>query len=98
MSNGEQPEEGQPVEIHIAQEMVGGVWANWASVAHSPYEFTIDFVRLDFTQQQRRGVVVARVNLSPLFVRELMDALEGNWTKYARKAMPREVHDDGQDQ
>ncbi len=43
-------EEGaiQP-EVQIRLEDVGGVWANYAVVCHSPYEFTIDFARLDFT-------------------------------------------------
>jgi hypothetical protein len=40
-------------------------------------------------------VVVARVNLSPLMVTQLIEALETNWATYAQKAMPREV-DGGQ--
>jgi len=40
-----------------------------------------------------QGVVVARVNVSPLFVTQLIDALNANWAKYAKKAMPREVQD-----
>lgn len=72
--------------------MLGGVWANFAAVSHSPYEFTIDFVRLDFASKQ--GVVVSRINLSPLFVTELREALEANWAQYVEKAMPREVRGD----
>ena len=83
----------------IRQEDVGGVWANFAAVSHSPYEFTIDLARLEFTPDgPSRGVVVARVNLSPLFVAQLMDALKHNWANYAEKAMPKEVRDaDGSD-
>lgn len=71
---------------------MAGVWANFAQVSHSEHEFTLDFVRLDSTAP--RGIVVARVSVSPLFVTQLIDALSENWRKYAEKAMPREVHDD----
>ncbi|MFN8190711.1 MAG: hypothetical protein U0R78_09770 [Nocardioidaceae bacterium] len=56
----------------------------------SPYEFTIDFVRLDFahgTSTTMPGQVVARVSLSPLMVSQL-DALDQNWQKYAAHALP----------
>jgi hypothetical protein len=74
----EQPSEDQAPQIHMRMEDAGGVWANAARVSHSPYEFTIDFLRMEFTDPVQ-GVVVSRVNLSPLFVRQLMDALDDNW-------------------
>lgn len=82
----------QPItpNIVIGQEDLGGIWANWAAVSHSPYEFTIDFARLNFNEMPPSGVIVKRVNLSPLFVRQLIDALEDNWKKYAEKALPRD--------
>ncbi len=90
----EQPND--PQQVHVSLEMPdahkGGVWANFARVSHSPYEFTLDFARIDFaTAPDMQGVVVARVNLSPLMVTQLIEALETNWTTYAQKAMPREV-------
>lgn len=78
-------------QITVAESMTGGVWANFAAVSHSPYEFTIDFVRLDFARQNEGtipGQVVARVNLAPLMVTQLMEALDQNWQKYAEKALP----------
>lgn len=86
--DGEAPE----VNIQIDGAMFGGVWANFAAVSHSPYEFTIDFVRIDFNAKQ--GKVVSRVNLSPLFVSQLLEALESNWSQYAARAMPKEVQGD----
>lgn len=83
------------IQIHIRVEDTGGVWANFASVQHTPYEFTIDFARVDFNADPAVGLVVSRVNLSPLFVQQLMDALNENWRTYAEKAMPKEVRDDG---
>jgi hypothetical protein len=78
-------------QITVPESMSGGVWANFAAVSHSPYEFTVDFVRLDFARQHESalpGQVVARVNLSPLMVTQLMEALQTNWEKYAERALP----------
>jgi hypothetical protein len=78
-------------KVEILPEHRAGVWANYARVSHSPYEFTLDFVRLDFTERPPNGVVVARVSVSPLMVTQLIEALNDNWQKYAEKAMPREI-------
>jgi hypothetical protein len=91
---------GDPNEINILMpaDLIAGVWANFARVNHSPYEFTIDFARLDFDGTQPvRGVVVQRVSVSPLFIRQLIDALEENWSNYADKAMPRDLRGDEDD-
>jgi hypothetical protein len=90
---GAEDEPGQELQVFLDPAQMAGVWANFARVAHSEHEFTLDFVRID-TADQTRGVVVARVAVSPLFVTQLIDALGDNWAKYAKKAMPREVHDD----
>lgn len=78
-------------KVEILPEDRAGVWANYARVSHSPYEFTLDFVRLDFTERPPNGVVVARVSVSPLMVTQLIEALNDNWQKYAEKAMPRDI-------
>jgi hypothetical protein len=83
------------LRVEIPEQQRAGVWANFARVNHSEHEFTIDFVRIDFAsadEEEVPGIVVARVGVSPLFVRQLIAALEDNWGKYATKAMPREVH------
>ena len=81
------------LNLHLDLKDVGGVWANFAAIKHSDYEFTIDFARLDFTPEGANGVVVSRVNISPLFVLQLIQALETNWSEYSKKAMPPEVRD-----
>lgn len=86
--------EPQPLNIEINKEQFGGVWANLARVSHSQFEFTIDFARLDYNDAPPRGVVVSRVNMSPLMVSQLIDALTTNWKAYARKALPKEVYGD----
>jgi hypothetical protein len=79
-------------EIILRQELMPGVWANFAQVSHSQHEFTIDFVRMDGTAPPPgRGIVVARVSMSPLFITQLIDALQQNWSGYAQKAMPNDL-------
>lgn len=93
-------DESQNVETQIVMDpsQLAGVWANWAQVSHSPHEFTLDFVRLDYSSgKPERGIVVARVSFSPLFVTQLIDALADNWQKYAEKALPKEARGDVQD-
>ncbi|MEQ8437207.1 MAG: DUF3467 domain-containing protein [Ilumatobacter fluminis] len=81
------------MKIHSTPDQMGGVWANGAAVRHSPHEFTIDFMRFDYDNdgKPQAGVLVQRVNMSPLFVSQLITALQDNWSKYASKAMPQEL-------
>src|SRR5438105_4641625 len=88
-------EDEQVVQIRIEPQNQAGVWANFARVNHSEHEFTIDFVRLDYAERPLTGIIVARVAVSPLFITQLIGALNENWAKYAEKAMPREVQGDG---
>ena len=97
-------EQEQPqvrLNVQLPESQAGGVWANFAGVSHSEHEFTIDFMRLDYSRvgadNTIEGIVVARVAVSPLFVRQLIAALEENWAKYAEKAMPKEVYGDDAD-
>ena len=94
MAPHDETPEQQPAQILLTPEQMGGVWANYARVSHSEHEFTLDFVRLDYGAQPVRGVVVARVAVSPLFITQLIDALDDNWKKYAEKALPKEVQQD----
>src|SRR5918911_534844 len=72
------------LNIHFTPEIMAGVYANFANVSHSPYEFTITFARVDHEVEEEEvpGVVVARVNLSAQFMRELIDAMEDNYSKW----------------
>lgn len=62
-------------------------------VTPSPHEFTLDFVRMDYAlgDPPRRGIVVARVAVSPLFVLSLIEVLEAKWASYAENTTRREV-------
>ena len=80
------PESGaeRHINIHLSPEIMGGVYANFANVSHSDYEFTVTFARVDHEVEAEEvpGVVVSRVNLSPRFMRELIDAMEDNYSKW----------------
>jgi Protein of unknown function (DUF3467) len=80
--DGEGPE--RHLNIHLDPERLAGVYANFANVSFSDYEFTITFARIDHEVEEGDvpGVVVSRVNLSHTFMRELLDAMEDNWSKW----------------
>jgi hypothetical protein len=82
----------EPVEMNIqaSAEQLAGTYANLALVTHSPYEFTLDLLRVDHgpVGQGRQSVLVSRVSMSPKFFRELIDTLEKNWQGFAEKAAP----------
>ena len=79
---GDNPE--RHLNIHFDPELIGGVYANFANVSFSDYEFTITFARIDHEVEQGDvpGVVVSRVNVSHSFMRELLDAMEDSWSKW----------------
>jgi hypothetical protein len=80
-------EQGGPerqINIHFQPEQMAGVYSNFANVSHSDYEFTVTFARVDHEVEDEEipGIVVSRVNLSPRFMRELIDAMEDNYSKW----------------
>jgi Protein of unknown function (DUF3467) len=72
------------INIHFSPEIMAGVYSNFANVSHSDYEFTITFARVDHEvdEEEIPGVVVSRINLSPKFMRELIDAMQDNYSKW----------------
>jgi hypothetical protein len=72
------------INIHFSPEIMAGVYANFANVSHSDYEFTVTFARVDHEVEDEEipGVVVSRVNLSARFMRELIDAMQDNYSKW----------------
>ena len=79
-------EDERHINLHATPEMLAGVYANFANVSHSDYEFSITFVRLDHESDdgegELNGVVVSRVNLSTRFMKELVDAMNDNYSKW----------------
>ncbi len=85
------------LNIHFSPEIMAGVYANFANVSHSDYEFTVTFARVDHEVDDVEvpGVVVTRVNLSPRFMRELIDAMEDNYSKWSTREGIRELPEFG---
>ena len=79
----DEPQERQ-LNIHIDPASLGGVYANFANVSYSNYEFTVTFARVDHEVEEGDvpGVVVSRVSVSHSFMRELIDAMEDAWSKW----------------
>ena len=88
------PEPGERrLNIQMPTELIGGTYSNFANVSFSQYEFTITFMRIEHEIEEGDvpGAVVARVNASPLFVPELIAALQDSWSKYATREAIREL-------
>jgi hypothetical protein len=72
------------LNIHLDPEQMAGVYANFANISFSDYEFTITFARIDHEVEEGDipGVAVARVNMSTRFARELIDAMKDAFSKW----------------
>ena len=72
------------LNIHIDPDSMGGVYANFANVTFSQYEFTITFARVDHEIEEGEvpGVVVSRVNMSQRFYAELLAAMQDAHSKW----------------
>jgi Protein of unknown function (DUF3467) len=73
------------LNIQIDEKHLAGSYANFANVSFSDYEFTLTFARIDHEVEEGDipGVVVARVNMSTKFAKELLDAMNDSWSKYS---------------
>ena len=82
----EEPQERQ-LNLQVDPEQMAGVYANFANISYSDYEFTLTFARIDHEVEEGDvpGVVVARVNMSPRFMRELIDAMNDSWSKWSTR-------------
>ena len=75
------------LNIHLDPEDMAGVYANFANISFSPYEFTLTFARVDHEVEEGDipGVVVSRINVSSRFMKELLDAMQDSWSKWATR-------------
>jgi Protein of unknown function (DUF3467) len=81
--NGDAQE--RQLNIHLDPDQMAGVYANFANVTFSPYEFTLTFARVDHEIEEGDvpGVVVSRVNMSTQFFQELLSAMQDSWSKWS---------------
>ena len=75
------------LNIHLDPDDMAGVYANFANISFSPYEFTLTFARVDHEVEEGDipGVVVSRINVSSRFMKELLDAMQDSWSKWATR-------------
>jgi hypothetical protein len=87
LTMSDEGERERHINMHMSPETMAGAYANFANISHSDYEFTITFARLDHEvdDDEIPGVVVSRLSASPKFVRELIDALEDNYSKWSTR-------------
>ncbi len=77
--NNPQGQQGQQqMQVKVTDEMLRGVYANMAQIAHTPEEFVIDFMNLF----PPTGTVTARVILSPQHMKRIAAALQENIKRY----------------
>jgi len=81
------------LNMHFSPELMAGVYANFANVSHSDYEFTVTFAKVDHEVEDEEvpGWVVSRVNVAPRFMKELIDALQDNYDKWSARERIREL-------
>lgn len=87
----EQPP-GPIFEIQVPEELEAGEYANFLSVWHSPWEFTLDFANTQQAQpldpeNPAAGVkvpvrVVSRVKIPPAVIFDVLRTLNENMTRY----------------
>jgi hypothetical protein len=70
--NGQPPADHE-VQLNIPPDLFPGHWANHATVAKTAHEITLDFYRIG--PGGRRGLLVSRVNCSPLLLEQLHEAI-----------------------
>ncbi len=75
------------LNIHLDPDQMAGVYANFANVSFSDYEFTITFARIDHEVEDGAvpGVVVSRVNMSTRFTAELIEAMKDSYSKWSSR-------------
>lgn len=88
MANGGGPQ----FQLRLSEDMEGGVYANFLTVWHTAYEFTLDFAATlpaQATQDENGNPVTvvparvtARVKVPPSLVFNLLRAINDNMTQY----------------
>ena len=83
----EEESQERQLNIHVDPQHLCGVYSNFANISFSDYEFAITFARIDHEVEEGDipGVVVARVNMSTRFMKELIDAMQDSWSKWSAR-------------
>ncbi|MCB2206155.1 DUF3467 domain-containing protein [bacterium] len=83
MSNTQQDPRNQQVNIELGEKEAEGIYSNLAIITHSNAEFVIDFTRI--LPGVPKAKVHARVVMTPVHAKLLLNALRDNIEKFERK-------------
>lgn len=86
MSENEQKQNRQQIEIELSEEEASGSYSNLAMITHSPSEFILDFVSV--MPGMKKGKVVKRMIMTPDHAKRLAAALTDNIRKYEEEFGP----------
>jgi hypothetical protein len=79
----QQPEQTQQLNIELGEKEAEGIYSNLAIITHSNAEFVIDFTRVLPGVPKAR--VHARVVMTPVHAKLLLNALRDNIEKFERR-------------
>lgn len=82
MSNNNNQENKNQLQIQLKPEIADGKYSNLAMIGHGPNEFLIDFIFAAPGMPQ--APVVSRIVMSPENAKQLMYALTDNVQKYEK--------------
>lgn len=74
------------VSVEVSEEVVDGIYSNFAIIAHSSTEFVVDFARIVPNMPKAR--VKSRIILAPEHAKRLLMALQDNVSKYEKRFGP----------
>lgn len=69
-----------PINVELGEKESEGVYSNLALITHSPSEFVLDFARI--LPGVQRAKVYARVVMTPMHAKLLLNALDENIKKF----------------
>lgn len=69
------------IQVSVSDDVLKGVYSNNAVIAHTHDEFVMDFM----TVFQPKGILGARVIISPQHAKRLLKALTNNIAMYEQK-------------
>ncbi|MDR1357260.1 MAG: DUF3467 domain-containing protein [Tannerellaceae bacterium] len=71
---------GAEIQVELSEEIAQGTYSNLAIIAHSSFEFIIDFIRM--VPGVPKAKVKSRIILTPDSAKRLLYALEDNIRKF----------------
>ncbi|HYF04916.1 MAG TPA: DUF3467 domain-containing protein [Patescibacteria group bacterium] len=78
MTQNQQPQQPQEIQVKATDEILKGQYANMVQVGHTHEEFIIDFMNI----VPPAGQMISRIIVSPKHAKRIWQALADNLQKY----------------